>query len=363
MAIETILLVAGASIVLVTTVLGAVTLLMSWWYRSTRRRNAATRDRVQEQLLEQVFRTDPDWEAWVDERSETELRQLRQLIDEYLRRLRGSEYERLCELARTLGIPAEAKRNLDVGRDRFRALTWLALLDEPIEPQRLQDCCTGTQRHSAGAARVLLESNHPEAARVGTELLIGDGNHPLSAFGMDTLYRLNTGTKTPLLSIVPDDPAAWDRRLLVQVLTVLRYCSLSESPERLAWLVELLDHDSPRVRAATVGIIERHGWREAFQRRIDIAGLLTDPAPAVRYDAYQLLASWGSDLSAAWLLRRLEVVDDREILEVLRALSLHPRASVPDPVGRLEPYVEWVQAEAAIGRRGERVWGVSAAWA
>lgn len=361
-AIETILLLVAASIAAVTAILGAVTLAMTWWSRRKRRRTARIRERVREGVFERLFEPDPDWEAWIGDLSTAEREQLRHVVEAHLRRLRGTEYDRLRTLAGELGIQADAKRDLDASRNRFRALTWLALLGEPVEVNRLEDCCTETRRHRAGAARLLFESDHPDGAAVGTELLIGDGSHPLTAFGMDTLYRLNDGGDTPLLERIPEDGGAWDGRLLVQVLTVLRYCSITEPPEQLEWVPDALDHDSPQVRAATVGVIERHGWRDPVQRRIDVAELLADPEPTVRYDVYQLLASWGTDRSAAWLREGLDAEDDREVLAVVRALSRHPRAGLPDPTGRLEPFVEWVQAEAAVDRRRERIWGVRAAW-
>lgn len=345
----------------ITGVVGLVTLAMTWWTCRKRRRQEVARDRIREQFLERLYRDDPEWNVWTDELSGTERRQLRRLLEEYLRRLRGTEYERLCTLARTLGIHVESKRKLDADRDRFRALTWLTLLEEPVEVDRLRDCCTDSQQHRAGAARLLFENDHPDAAEIGTELLIWDGNSPLSAFGMDTLYRLNNGPETAILSLVPDNIEVWDRRLLVQVLIVLRYCSVTESPERLAWLSELLGHESPQVRTAVVGVIERHGWRDPFQHQIDVETLLADPEPMVRSDVYQLLASWGSKQSAAWLRQGLDADDDRELLAVVRALSSHPRANLPQTED-LDPFVEWVQAEEAVGGRRERVWGVATAW-
>jgi hypothetical protein len=362
LATETVLLLVAAGIAVLTVGFGVITLAMAWWNRRQRRRTETIRERMQEQLFEELFKPDPDWDELIADLSPAEREQLRQVVEAHLRRLRGSEYDRLCTLARKLGIQAEAKQDIDAGRDRFRALTWLALLGEPVESSRLEDCCTDSRQHREGAARVLFESDQPDGAAVGTELLLWDGSRPLSAFGMDTLYRLNNGAQTPLLSMVPANMAAWNSQLLVQVLTVLRYCSISEPAEQLEWLLDALDHESPQVRAATVGVIERHGWREPFQSQIDISALLDDPEPAVRYDVYQLLASWGSDQSAEWLQRGFETDKDREMLAVVRALSRHPRASLPDSTGRFEPFVDWVQAEAAVDRRRERVWGVTAAW-
>lgn len=361
-ATEAVLLVVAASIAVVTAGLGILTLVMTWWNRRTRRRIDKTREQVQERLFGQLFESEPDWDGLIADLSPVEREQLHELVEAQLRRFRGTEYDRLCNLARKLGIPAEAKDNLETGQNRFRALTWLALLGEPVERRRLQDCCTERRRHRDGAARLLFESDQPEGPTVGTGLLLRDGSRPLSAFGMDTLYRLNNGDQTPLLAKAPSNVATWNSQLLIQVLTVLRYCSIREPVEQLDWLLELLDHDSPQIRAATVGVIERHGWRDPFQSQIDIAELLADPEPSVRYDVYHLLASWGSEQSARWLNQALESADGREMLAVVRALSRHPRASLPAATGRPEPFVEWVQAEADIGRRHDPTWGVTAAW-
>lgn len=361
-AIQTLTWFVGLGLAAVTGLLGAVTITMAWWKGRKHDRVSETLDQLQEQLLERLFETDPDWNAWIAELSGVERRQLQLLTDQYLRRLRGTEFERLYELAEALGLPAQAKRDLDSGRGRFRALTWLALLQEPVTLERLKRCCTGTQRERAGAARLLFESNHADAPELGTNLLIGDGHQPLSAFGLDTLYRLNNGTETPILARVAEQGPELDTRLLVQVLMVLRFCSVSEPPERLALLGDLFDHETPQVRAATVGVIERHGWREPFQSRIDIDELLADPAPTVRYDVYHLLASWGSEESAALLRDALNAADDHELLAVMRAISIHPRASLPEPTGRLEQFVQWVKADEAVARRKEPKWGVGAAW-
>lgn len=361
-AIQTLAWFVAVGLAAVTGLLGAVTITMAWWKRRKHDRVSEIQNRLQEQLLERLFEADPDWNAWIAKLSRVERRELQLLTDQYLRRLRGTEFERLYELAETLALPAKAKRDLDAGRDRFRALTWLALLREPVASERLKRCCTGTRRERTGAARLLYESGHADAAEVGTNLLLGDGHQPLSAFGLDTLYRLNNGTETPILARVTEEGPELDTRLLVQVLTVLRFCSVSEPPERLALLGDLFDHESAQVRAATVGVIERHGWREPFQSRIGVDELLADPAPTVRYDVYHLLASWGSEESAALLRDALKADDDRELLAVVRAISIHPRASLPESTGRLERFVQWVKADEAVARRKDSKWGVGAAW-
>ncbi|MGQ4556800.1 HEAT repeat domain-containing protein [Halobellus sp. GM3] len=338
---------------------GVLTLVTSVWIYYVRRRNERVQGNLRPELFERLFADDPDWDAWVSSLSRVERGRLRILLDEYLRKLRGTEHSRLRGLASALGITARAERNVERGRHRFRALTWLALLKEPVDPDLLVSSCTVTPRLRAGAARVLHESEHPDAAAIGTELVV-DGDS-LTAFGLDTLYRLNNGTETPLLTRLAEAVDDWDERLLVQVLIVLRYCDIADPDGRLDWLPPLLSHDSPRVRAAAVGVVERHGWREAFQSRIDIGRLLDDSEAAVRHDTYLLLSSWNTDRSAAWLRWALTEADDADGLALARAHLSHPRTDVSNATQRLEPFVDWVLADEAVGRR-RRVWGVSAAW-
>lgn len=339
---------------------GVVTLVTAAWVYYTRRRNDTVRDDLRSDLFEHLFSGDPDWAAWVDTLSRTERRQLLILLEEYLRKLRGTEHGRLCDLAAELGVQDRARRNIERGRKRFRALTWLALLNEEVDPDRLESCCSGSSQLRAGAARVLHEAGHPDAPRIGTELIV-DGES-LTAFGLDTLYRLNDGSETPLLSAMNRGVDEWTPRLLVQVLIALRHCTIANPRDELGWLPRLLEHESPRVRAAAIGVLERHGWREEIHAEIDIGALLADPDAAVRHDTYLLLASWNTDRSGEWLHRALTTAAGADRLALVRAFRSHSRTELPEPSPELEPFVDWVRADEAVGRR-RRVWGVSAAWA
>ncbi len=355
------LFLAAAAIGIVTIAVGIATMGTAVWFHYGGRRRKSARKRVQSELFERLFAADPEWNTWVGTLSRVERRQLRTLLDEYLRQLRGTEHDRLCELGQALGIPDRSRRNLSSDRKRFGALTWLALLEEPVEPDRLERYCRKEPQHRAGAARVLHRAGHPEAAELGTDLLVADGEQPLTAFGFDTLYQLNNGTETPLLESLADGFESWNERLLVQILLVLRHCNISDPGGRLEWLPALAAHDSPRVRAAAVGVLERHGWREQLERDVDIAALLDDVEGGVRQDTYLLLASWGNDRSAALLRLALDTEDETDMLALVRAFVSHPRIDPSAAPDRFEPFVEWVRADEAVGRR-RHVWGVSAAW-
>ena len=359
---DTVLILSAVVVAALTVVVGLATMALSVRHHLASRRRAGVRDRVKPELLDRLFAPEPDWQPWVDGLSRRERQQVESLLEEYLRRLRGTEYARLCELASVLGIPERAKRNLRSGRKRFRALTWLSLLAEPVDADHVKTFRGDTPRNRAAAARLLHRNDHPDAAAVGTDILIGDGGSSLTAFGMDTLYRLNDGSETPLLSRIDAGIEAWNGRLLVQVLLVLRHCNIDNPGRRLGWLPGLAAHESPRVRTAAVGVAERHGWRDQLQAELDIGSLLSDREPSVRRDTYLLLASWNNEHSATWLRWAFVTAgSDEDVLALVRALLLHSRVDLSELPVRLEPYVDWVRADNAVGRR-RRVWGVSAAW-
>lgn len=326
------------------------------------------RDRVREQrqehlragLFDRLDETDPAWGEWVRSLSRGEQRELRWLLDAYLRRFRGKEYESLCDLARTVGIPAEARQSLTHGGDRFRGLTWLALLGEPVEPSRLRRHCSGDPTLKAGAARTLYVADRADADEIGTDLILGDGTDPMSAFGLDTLYRLNRGGDTPLLEAAESAHDDWEVQVLVQVLTVLRFCQASEPGEAFEWVVPLCDHDSPRVRQAAIGVLQQHGWRSELQEQVDFEALVSDPQLSVRRAAYVALASWGDRDALGWVNWGLVGEQtDRGCLTGVRALAGSGHTDALPSKTYLEPYVEWVEAEQAIGGRRERIEGVA----
>lgn len=356
---DTALVWTALGIALLTLGVGAVTMGTAGVLQYRHRRNRTVEDRLRTELFERLFASDPEWDAWVGGLSRLERRRLRRLLEEFLRKLRGTEHRRLRGLGEALGVQARARRDLKRGRRRFRALTWLALLHESVEPDRLEACCTGDSQLRAGAARVLHEADHPDAPRAGTDLLVT--GESLTVFGLDTLYQLNEGTETPLLSLLETGVDDWNDRLLVQVLIVLRYCNIANPRGRLGWLPALLAHDSPRVRAAAVGVLERHGWREQFQAQVNIGALVSDPDASVRHDTYLLLASWNTEHSAGLLRGALESAPDEDLLALARACSLHSRVDLSALPARFDPYVEWVRGDEAVGR-GRRVWGVSTAW-
>lgn len=355
------LLAAFAAVSAAVIAVGATTVSLSVVNAHRRGRREAAREQIRGELFEELYADEPDWDAWTGDLGRGERGELLDLLDAYLRRLRGEERERLRSLAETLGIHARARRSLAHGEDRLEGLTWLALLGEPIDPERLRRHADTTVLRAA-AARVLYESDQPDAPVVGTDLLLGEGQQPLTAFGLDTLYRLNHGGETPLLRAAAERADAWDPRVVEQTLAVLRFCQIVEPGERFAWVVPLLDHDAPRVRLGAMGVVERHGWREGFRERIDIDARFADPHPSVRIGAFAALASWADDEALETLRRHLaDAETDRERLLGTRYLAA-AAPTVPLPrTPELEPFADWVAAEATAGglrrlKRGVVVW-------
>lgn len=356
------LLLIGTIIVLTPLIffIGLVTVGLSIRKRRVERRREDLQQHLSQELFSKLFSDDPNWEKWVKACSAQERRALRRLLPEYLRLIRGAQYDQLCELGVALDMETDAKRKLARRSDRFRALTWLALLGKSVDPARLEKHCTDTPTLRAAAARVLIDSDHPEAALQGTKILLGDGTGPLSAFGLDVLHQLNNGAENPLLSIAADHAQDWDRRVLVQVLTVLRFCHLNASGEQLGWILPLLEHDSIRVRLASVGLLKRHGWRPTLRAQLDIEMLLADSDSRVRIGTFMALASWGDATALRWLLwGQLIAKTQRERLGHSRALAVHPQGKQLPVSPTFEQYDRWVQAELSIRKQRQRHWGVA----
>lgn len=334
-------------------VLGSATILLSVVRARRDRRRKEKRDVVREELLDRLFEPDPQWDEWVNQLSSAERRELCWVLDAYLRRFRGAERESLCTLADALGIPDNARENLASGRGQFRSLTWLAALGEPIDYSVLETHCTDTPRERAAAARLLYEtaSDVEAAGRRGTDILVGDGSEPLSVFGLDTLYRLNRGAATPLLSNALAAADTWSLRFRIQVLIVLRVCHADAPDEHFEWILPLVSHESPRLRTAATLALEQHGRRPALREEIEVDDHFADPSLSVRQATYYALTAWGDENAAQWLKWALFTEQNqRGLLTVVRALATHPRVDSLSETGAIAPYQKWVRAEREVGR-------------
>jgi|AntDeeMetagen134_2_1112570.scaffolds.fasta_scaffold04638_2 HEAT repeat protein len=324
--------VVGSSlIVLVTTILGRGIVE----YRRDRRRDRV-RDTIRTALLERLDREDPDWGEWTDGLDRTERAVLRELLDSYLRRFRGHDRRTLQDAAAALGLVDWATAAVG-SADRYRqleGLTWLLLLDTVADDLGVRRRCRGHRDTRAAGARVLYECDHPNAVRAGTELLL-DATEPLSVLGLDTLYRLHDRDPAHLVAYANANHRNWPASLTIQVLRAFGECNPVSDDVSLDWAFDLLDADSPRVRAAAVAALGEYGWRTDVGDRLQTAAPTADAAPVVRRAAYSTLGEWGNTDAVRQLAAAVVVdPDPRCRLAAARAL---PDGAEGDERGAIEP--------------------------
>lgn len=343
-------------------ILGGGIVAFFLWTKFRQQKSKSLRKELQSELFERLFSSDPNWKTWENDLSRSERRELQTLLNDSLRKIEGEDYDRLRELASVLGIPERARRNLNNPGRRYRALTWLALLGESVEPHKVINACKENPKLRDAGARILLRSGHPDGPEKGTQLLVDNGTQPLTTMGMDTLYRLNNGVETPLLSdLEKGEIRNWNHSFLVQILLVLMNCMLSRALERPNWLFDLLEHKSSQVRLATVGVLQNLGWQEEIRRKIDIEQLIHDPDQNIRRKSYFLLASWGNETSLEWLRNTLDHEEPGDRFSIVKAFHLHPEGNLselPDPFSN---FVDWVRAERKVDS-SRRIWEMSKTW-
>lgn len=315
-----------AGIVLLALLIAVAVLTLAesvYQYRRDRRRDRV-RDDVELALLSRMSDPDPEWDEWVASASTPERDVARELLDDYLRTVDGTERQTLVELVRELGIFAEARETLDGGarHEKLQALGWFSLAGEGVDPDRLDATCTGGNDLRAAAARVLYEADHPDARERGTDLLVGDGSTTLTTHGLDTLYRLYETDPRPLLDRAAAEGDDWGLSLVVQVLSVIRHTGLLAQDADWSFVRDHTTHESPSVRAAAVRAFGPPGWDPTFRESVPVERLLADPHRNVRRATYEVLAEWGDDRSLGLLREALRTEpDQRSRLRGLEALD------------------------------------------
>ncbi|ELY98247.1 hypothetical protein C482_12032 [Natrialba chahannaoensis JCM 10990] len=342
-----------------TVLVGVLTLSLSVFLFWVDNRRTAARKEIAPAILARLDQGDPEWDDWYRELSPIERFVAREVVASYLRRVRGRERAQLVRFAEDIGLVDHARSLLanPLLFNRLRGLVWLSLLERPVSIERLRATSTSHPETRAAAARLLAVSDVPEASQNGTALLCWSGEDRLSTFGLDTLYQLNNTDATPLLTLTATDGVWWDEGLLVQALVTLGYCQSTQELVQFEWLLPLLKHDSPRVRAATLIALGQHGWRWELRDRIDIEQALTDPEPQVRTAAYDLLSRWGDSKSIDWL--QYGVASDPDERSRLAAARLLDRsgASLPEVANEdVVQTIDWVRAEHAAPRRVTTGW-------
>lgn len=347
----------GVAIVVLSLLLVEAGLTVGWSVVTTRRdaRRERTRDRVRGDLLDRTYADDPDWEPWVADLTREERIVVRDLLQTYLRRITGEDRRTLVALADALGI---GEREIDrLGtRDRFDrlgALTWLALLEDPVDPDVLVETCSDHPDTRAAAARVLYEQDHPDAAAVGTDLLLDPGA-PLSVLGLDTLYHLTRLDPDPLIERAADEYGQWPESLLIQVLRVLAQTGPASTDASLDWMAFLFVNDSARVRAAAAAALADYGWHSTVRRLVDLGQLRTDPSPRVRRAVYRLCGEWGDEAALDTLREAVYTeTDPRAAVTAARALRESGSGGREwDFPARTAEALRWVDANERIRTAG-----------
>jgi hypothetical protein len=205
-----------------------------------RRREAAKRA-LMPGLLERLASEEPDWGTWLADRSPTERRELESEVDRLLRLLTGTDRDSLCVLATRLALGRRAADPFKMG-DRVRrleALSWLALLDVPVDIDALSRRASGPDERAA-VARICYERAILDANALGTELLLRTAA-PLSLLGLDTLYRLNEADPQALLEAGAAEREDWSPALLAQALRTIGHCepAAADGPPRVGARVSL----------------------------------------------------------------------------------------------------------------------------
>lgn len=337
-----------------------VVTVVAVWRRSRRdRARDARRPAVRDGLFERVIAEDSDWEAWAASLDEVERDVARDLVDTYLRTVRGREHERLQAAGRALGIPDEAVTTIEDGdrTERLQALSWLTLLEHPVDPALLRAHCRADPTLRAAAARLVSATGGAASARDGTRLLLEEPVEPLTSFGIDTLYELHREEPAGLFEYASEASEAWPATVKIQVLRVLREYTRVGRDVPTDWLVPLFEHERPAVRAAAVGAFEGFGWRADLRGLVPHERLAGDHSVTVRRAYASVLASWNTDAAQA----RLESMawtdpGPRVRLEAARGLAdamLAPERSAGDqPAGTSEAVREWVRAERSVPTGG-----------
>lgn len=334
-----------------------VTLMYVWARARREKRRESRRPAISEEIIERLVEDDSDWEGWISDADEIERKLIREQIDALLRKLDGQERDSLQAAGHALGIPSEAIAAVREGNrlERLIGLKWLTVLEYPIDSEIVVEHGHRDPTTRAAAARLLYETGNPDAVRIGTELLLSEPDHPMTSFGVDTLYRLHEGDPTVLFDYGSEHIESWSNTVTLQVLLVIHEFTMVPSDAPLAWLVELFDHDAPEIRAATAKAFVRYSWRERMREAVPWSELISDPSPLVRRAACEMLGSWSGEAG----IRELESMatsDQDTRVRVAAARELFARRGEGANVewlqeGELDKALQWVLNERVIASR------------
>lgn len=313
----------------------------------------AARPAIATEIFSRLDEDDPDWDTWTEGLTSPERTVARTLGKQLLRQVHGNEREKLRGLVARVGVsPKRLQRDVE-SRSTYRtlrALSWLSLLEYPSVVDAALRRCPSHQDVRTATARVLHETGDERAPRTGIRLLVWEGTEPLSVFGLDTLYQIASQEPEYLLSIASDGSDGWNDPVLVQVLTVVRYCQSETDPASLRWVRHCLDHESTAVRAAALATLVEYSWNEQLRNAVSLDDYLTDPEPAVRRVAYQAMRTWDIQDVESFARRVTDEPDDLARLAGVRALRHRTGGHLP--ISRTSEAFDrtwrWVDAELGV---------------
>jgi hypothetical protein len=351
MEFSTFIIWGAIALAVVVSLIGLVTLVISTYRYHNEKRRRERRPAMANELFSRLNDDDPDWETWVTELSSVERDAARSATERLLRQLRGAERRELGRLAAALGVDRER-----IGRDvesgnlyrTLRALTWLALVEYPSVVDRAIKHCTEDRAVRTALARVLYENNDPRANREGIDLLLDEGDGPLSVFGLDTLYRIVRQDPTHLLSLAEERHREWDDRMLLQVLLVIRHGRSGVRPASIEWVTDCVNRD-PEVLAETLLLLAEYGWSPQIREAIDLTEFANHSDPEVRRAAYIALGEWDEVGRIVDLL--YEETDDLARLVGIRVLEANGYTELDHSSEAFDRTRRWILAERRAVRR------------
>lgn len=344
------LLAGAAAVFLLFLGVTVVTLVVSLVRNRRDLAREAARETVSQELFGRLAKDNPKWDEWLSSLDRLQREIVRDVLYELLRQVTGSDRESLLSLARCLNVGDRMKHQMREGStvDRQIALTWVALIDVPIDNLEVFRAVADQPELRQPAARIFYERRESfrGPSEWGTRLLLWEGRDTLTVTGLATLYRLNRREANALLYQGRSYASSWQSNLTIQVLNVLSKCQITRYYERMRWVVGLTTHAKPDIRAAAIKTFGSVGWHKGIRDHLDIKEFVNDRSPAVRNAAYRMLGDWGDPLAANWLtIAAKQEPNERVRLEAIR--NLHDLGLEESDVdtGHTE-YWAWVDASS-----------------
>lgn len=320
-----VLIASATAVILLFLAVTVVTITLSVARNRHDRARAAARETVTQEMFSRLAKENPKWDEWLSSLDGLEREIIRDVLYGLLREVSGSDRESLLSLARSMKVGERMKKQITEGSivDRQIALTWVALVDVPIDNLEIYRAAADHSELREPGSRVFYERRESlrGPSEWGTRLLLWKGRETLTVTGLATLYRLNRQEAVALLYQGSSYAGVWQSNLTIQVLNVLSKCQITRSYERLRWVIGLTTHSEPDIRAAAIETFGSIGWHHELREDLDIQQFVTNRSPVVRQAAYRMLGDWGDEEAARWLtIAAKQEPNDRVRLEAIRIL-------------------------------------------